>query len=96
MTSSVEKVVVPASVREIGSHAFDNCQDLKEVVFQKGSRLEKVDGYSFYKCVSLSKIELPNSVQSIGEGCFGGSGLTTFTFPEAVINLGAYAFYECK
>ena len=33
MRSSVERVVVPASVKEIGSHAFDGCKKLKEVVF---------------------------------------------------------------
>ena len=33
MASSVEKVVVPTSVKEIGSHAFDGCKELKEVVF---------------------------------------------------------------
>ena len=33
MKSSVEKVIIPASVKEIGSHAFDRCEKLKEVVF---------------------------------------------------------------
>ena len=90
--SSVERVIIPARVREIGSHAFDWCKNLKEVIFQEGSRLEKVESYSFYRCVGLDKIELPNSIQSIGEGCFEQSGLKTFTFPESVINLGVKAF----
>ena len=92
MKSSVEKVVIPASVEKIGSHAFDKCKSLKEVIFQEGSRLEKVESFAFYECVNLSTIELPNSVQSIGEGCFSRSGLKTFTFPESVISIGVGIF----
>ena len=54
--------------------------------------LEKVESCSFYRCAYLGKIELPNSVKSIGERCFEDSGLKTFTFPEAVINLEDRAF----
>ena len=95
MKSSAEKVVVPASVKEIGSHAFDWCKNLKEVVFREENKLEKVESFAFHMCVSLNKIELPNSTQGIGEKCFSDSGLKTFTFPESVINLEAYAFYYC-
>ena len=37
-----ETVFVPKSVTEIGNNAFEDCRNLKEVVFEEESKLEKI------------------------------------------------------
>ena len=63
--SRIETVVVPASVREVGSHAFDWCEKLNSVTFAEGSRLETLSDFAFHKCPSLKCIELPNTTRRI-------------------------------
>ena len=40
--SGVEKVVVPASVRELKKYSFMYCEKLKRIEFAGESRLEKI------------------------------------------------------
>jgi hypothetical protein len=60
------------------------------------------DSQSYYnsypfKCISLNKITLPNSVTNIGENAFCFcSSLTSINIPEGVTNIGKYAFYDCS
>ena len=93
--SGIEVVVVPASVREIGSYAFDGCEKLNSVIFAEGSGLEALSDFAFHKCPSLKCIELPSTTRRIGGWCFSESGLETFTVPEAVTEFGEGVFYKC-
>ena len=47
---------------------------------------------AFEGCESLSSINLPKSLFSIGERAFGGSGLTSVTIPGSVASIGSLAF----
>ena len=45
---------------------------------------------------SISSIEIPNSITSIGDDAFFNSnGLTSVTIPSSVKSIGSYAFYSC-
>ena len=37
--SDIEKVIIPNSVESLGESAFYRCEQLREVVFEPGSRL---------------------------------------------------------
>ena len=53
------------SVIEIGNGAFQDCSELREVVFNDG--LQKIDDRAFCYCTSLSSITFPTTVlQSVG------------------------------
>ena len=41
-------------------------------------------------------MEIPNSVVEIGDGAFGGTGLTSITIPKSVEKIGNNPFYSCK
>lgn len=69
--SKVERVVVPASVQELGSWAFRSCGQLEEVVFQPGSRTRVIEAYCFIKS-GLTRVEVPASVAVIEDGAFWG------------------------
>ena len=67
--SRLKKVVIPSSVRMLGRAAFSNCQQLDDVVFEPGSRLESI-GDNCFSCCCFERISLPGSVRSIGDGAF--------------------------
>ena len=51
---------------------------------------------AFRGCTSLTSVEIPNSVTSIGGGAFYDcTGLTSITIPNSVRSIGEYAFYGC-
>ena len=52
---------------------------------------------AFRGCTSLTSVEIPNSVISIGGGAFYGcTGLTSITIPNSVISIGYDAFNGCS
>ncbi len=55
-----------------------------------------IGDYAFWKCSSLTSIEIPNSVTSIGKQAFRNcSGLTSVTIPNSVTSIGSNAFDGC-
>ena len=55
-------------VEEIGQNAFESCVNLEEVVIK--ARLVVINYDAFYKCRSLSRINIPSSVTFIGAYAF--------------------------
>lgn len=53
-------------------------------------------GDEAFSCLSLTSIEIPNSVTSIGNMAFWNCrGLTSVTIPNSVTSIGDNAFYKC-
>ena len=48
------------------------------------SQLRLVENGAFSACTSLKKVDLPDSVEEIGQYAFCGSGLESFTAPKAL------------
>lgn len=69
-------VVVPDHVRSIKYNAFDafmwksNVKNIESITLPKG--LTSIAHSAFSQCFALKKIEIPNSVQNIGEQAFRG------------------------
>ncbi|MBQ9097843.1 MAG: leucine-rich repeat protein, partial [Clostridia bacterium] len=87
--SYLTEIVIPASVKEIGAHAFHSAQKLKSVTFAPNSQLTTIQGYAFYKCGSnssnaLTTISIPASVTHIGAYAFADCVyLATVIFEES-------------
>lgn len=79
----IETFTVPKSVKSLGSSAFANCLNLREIIFEA-----ETEGENEGKC----------AITSIGASCFNNSGLTSFAFPNSTGNLsvGASIFFNCK
>ena len=101
--SSLVSISIPASVETIGGSAFEDCTSLQSVMFEKGTQLKTIEGgyqgrrSAFYNCTSLTKIEIPASVETIGWIAFRNcTSLQTVTFEKGsklkTISNGAFAF----
>ena len=88
--SNLWKVTIPVNVESMTFNNFSQCVSLKTITFEKGSKLKAFTGGhdnnykilgAFLDCKSLTTIEIPASVESLGTA-FKGSSLRTITFEK--------------
>ena len=90
-----KNTIIPNSVTEIGSSAFEGCSALKSITIP--NRVTEIGGEAFKGCSSLESITIPNSVTEIGDGTFKGcSSLESITIPNSVTYIGSSAFEGCS
>lgn len=93
--TKVADVVLPASVKTIGTRAFVDCADLKSVTMGEGGNLQIAD-YVFMNCLNLSSMQLAKDITSIGRFAFSHCyALETLNLPETLSEIGEQAFYNC-
>lgn len=87
-------VIVPKTVRVIGSLAFTRRAKLKKVQLPDG--LERIGRDSFSDCDALEEVVIPASVKTIAPYAFGGcESLKKVTFLGEVQSLSRTAFSDC-
>lgn len=69
---NAKSLTIPACVTSISDGAFEGCNALEEVKFEKNSKLAEVKACAFRNCISLKNIQLPSSVKKIGNRAFSG------------------------
>ncbi len=103
------KVVIPAGVKEVGEKAFSCRQNFSSLTFENTeenpSQLTKIGAWAFsnrkdvstwgHKVNTLTEIELPASLEEIGEYAFSYCGVRNLVIPAAVKVVGANAFDGC-
>ena len=88
----VKKFIIPESVKDIESKAFENCISLNEIEFKKNGLITSIGSNIFKGCTKLTKIALPEGLKTIGSSAFSGSSLQEVYIPESVTSIGASAF----
>ncbi len=95
--TDLTEVTIPATVTAIGDNAFQGCTGLTKVTFltalAEGSEHTAateltIGSNAFYGCTQLTSIVLPEYTTSIGAKAFAQTGLTSFTIPKDVTELG--------
>ena len=76
----------------IGSHAFYNCEKLKNVSIEG---LKEIKEGTFGDCVNLKTFDLKN-ITSIGREAFDNTGLTRLELPSSLEEIEQYAFRNCN
>ena len=91
--SDITEITIPKLVKKIDNYAFENCEKLKKVSFEKGSQLTSIGCYAFSKCNALTSLKLPSGVTTLGESFISEcDSLTTFEIPAGIKNLDMAAF----
>ena len=88
-------MVVSNSIRVIGELAFAYCRQLREVVFEPGSRLSLLE-YGCFDGTGISSIVIPRSVTHIGRCAFARCwNLSTLSFEDGsrLKSVGERAFH---
>ncbi len=108
--TALTAIEIPANVETIGIAAFKGCSNLATVTFESGSKLKTIEGTlyhtypiitgygAFSDCSSLSSIEIPANVQTIGSCAFSNCAkLEEINFQEGSLlnTIKQYAFYNC-
>lgn len=68
---NISKVVLPDTVKSIGTSTFSNCMLLESINLPNG--LEEIGESAFYGCDLLTRIAIPETVTAIGEKAFAYS-----------------------
>lgn len=79
--SKVKSVTITGDVTEIRMNAFASCSNLTRVTIT-ATGITGIGGAAFRNTESLTTIEIPASVTTIGVFAFSGSGINTFTVAE--------------
>lgn len=92
-----EEYVVPKSVEFIQTCSFSNCQNLKNLTFEDGSSMQKLNHGAFAEAKSIETIDLPNSILLIDDFAFSYcESLKSFNFPPLVERVQRRVFEGCS
>ena len=67
---SLQEVVLPEGLEEVGSFCFMDCHSLERVGLP--STVKKIDSSAFKNCRRLTQLELPEGLETVGYDAFGG------------------------
>ena len=91
----LQSVSIPNAVTTIESNTFSECSSLSDVSFGENSVLKRIEESAFNGLTSLKSITLPESLEYIGPYAFAGSGLTSITIPDNVVEVGHRSLQSC-
>ncbi len=91
----IKSVIIEDGVKNIGSYAFVNHENLETVYISKS--VKSIDDFAFWGCTGLTSFIIPDGVTSIGECAFARcTGLKTITIPKTVTHMGWGVFMDCN
>ena len=85
----IEVLSIPANIKRICSYAFDNCLNLKKVIFEGGGIIQTC---AFIECRSLTAVRFSKNVNKIEQFAFSYTNIASATLPES-ISLEGKKFY---
>ena len=88
--TSLVNIVLPATVKSIGSKAFSSSKELKSVDIS-ATKIKKITDQFIYDIV-LNEVNLPYCIESIDDNAFIESSLAKINMPRSLITIGAKAF----
>ena len=88
--SNLQEVILESEVKVINNYAF--VENKKLAVCKVQTNLIKIGDYAFRKCSNLKKFNLGNECEYIGYQAFAGSGLTSITIPNSVMNWAVHSW----
>ena len=90
---AIEKVLIPAGIKEIGEYAFSDCRSLKSCVI---SNSVEVIGRGAFCASTLETITIGSAVTMIGNDAFSFTLLKSIMIPSNVEIIDENAFSDCE
>jgi len=97
-TPKLKEIVIPANVTTIGDEAFKGCTNLREVKFEKESKLSSIGESAFYKCSKLVNFEFDENckIEQLPKYVFAECrALKSIKLPLSVERIYEGAFLDC-
>ena len=92
--TALRRVVLPASLKQIGEKAFSGCTHLMQLVIP--AAVVRVGTLAFANCSGLSRVRIEPGVQSLGPSCFSKcTGLSRVDVPSSLVSFGGGVFFGC-
>ncbi len=98
----IKRAVLPSTLKEMGSYAFEGCKNLAAVVFRApvmgGDARDSQRLYlAFGNCPSLKSVRFAEGQEFIGDSMFAScTSLESVYLPNSITNIGTSAFYTCE
>jgi|GEM_PF-2076271 len=80
----VNRVVIGPNVTRIGDNAFAGARNLSEVEFVSNNTMQYIGRRAFHGGIALTGINLPDSIEHIGDAAFGGTSLVNVILPASL------------
>jgi hypothetical protein len=83
---SIANIHFPATLQEIGVHAFQSCTNLSTIIGATG--LLSIGSEAFSFCSALSNFDLPDSIQILAPGAFdGAASFALEKLPDSLLSI---------
>ncbi len=93
--NKLQSANIPRDLETIPHEMFLDCTVLSTVTFHNNSILKSIN-YNAFRNTALTSINLPNTLQYIGNYAFYNvDELTTVSIPDSVTSMGSSVFYSC-
>lgn len=93
-SESLEEVILPPTIIELGEYAFDKCTLLVNITIPES--VSKIGNCSFSGCTSLKSINIPKNVNRLNASTFSGcSSLEDVKLHDEFTSIGIYTFKHC-
>jgi hypothetical protein len=97
--TNLETINIPDSVIYFGGpngRVFYQCLKLRSSIDLSNTNITTIGNNTFYQCLRLTSITLPDSITTIGDNAFYQCyDLTSITLPDSVVNIGSHVFDGC-
>lgn len=91
----MRSISLPRMIKRIDREAFYGCYNLEEVRFMRGTDTRSIGNDAFHGCSRLSRINLPDAVETLGDKCFYEcTSLRRIDLPYSLHTIGKEAFYK--
>lgn len=88
----LEYLVIPKNIQELSAYAFVNCESIKQVVFEEGSKMTWINKKAFSGCSSIEELTLPENVEELDSSFIAGTQISKITVPNSVNKMGSYVY----
>ena len=88
------ELVVPGNIAVLSERVFSACHRITSVVISEG--VKELGKGSFYNCKNSTSIQLPTSLEIIGDNALNAMAIISVTIPSGVTILGEHAFARTK